>query len=441
VVVSAYGDMQNIRMAMNRGAFDFVTKPIDFKDLRLTIDRTLEHLAIWRTALESRDKLVALETDLDLASRMQQSILPTSFPETAGYRVFASMEPARDVGGDFYDVLPMPKNRLCLAVADVSGKGVPAALFMMSSRTLLRGAAIGHSEPGKMVREVNRLLCEDNDAAMFVTVFLAVFDPASGELAYANGGHNPPLVFRADGTATLLPTTEGVALGVVPEIDYAENSVILSPGEAVVFYTDGVTEAENDRGEQFGLDRLCRLFADGLPDDARGITTAVLEAVRSFAEGAPQFDDITCLTLWRGRSGVSAELSLRMEATIDELPRINAAIGAFARRESWTPQLEYQVKLVIEELAINVVKHGGAVGVAAEIDLVSDTDRVRIEFSDWGRPFDLLSEAPPPDTSSSVEDRPVGGLGIHLVRSMVDEASYQREGDRNRLTLVKRRDE
>ncbi len=138
---------------------------------------------------------------------------------------------------------------------------------------------------------------------------------------------------------------------------------------------------------------------------------------------------------------MSAELSLRMEATIEELPRIHAAIEAFARQERWSPRLEYQVKLMIEELAINVVKHGGAEGVAAGIELVSDPDRVRIEFSDGGRPFDPLSEAPPPDTDSAIEDRPIGGLGIHLVRVMVDEASYRREGGRNRLTLVKRRDE
>ena len=301
VVVSAYGDMKNIRTAMNRGAFDFVTKPIDFEDLRLTIGRTLEHIGLWRSALESRDKLVALENELDLASRMQQSILPTSFPETAGYRVFARMEPARAVGGDFFDVLPLPGDRVGLAVADVSDKGVPAALFMMSSRTLLRGAAIGHSDPGDMMREVNHLLCENNDAAMFVTVFLAVFDPASGELVYVNGGHNPPLVLHDDGTTTLLPTTEGVALGIAPDVEYGKGSVILSPDEAVVFYTDGVTEAENGDGGQFGLDRLRELFAAGPPGDARGVTAAVFDAVHSFADGAPQFDDITCLTLWRGK--------------------------------------------------------------------------------------------------------------------------------------------
>ena len=137
---------------------------------------------------------------------------------------------------------------------------------------------------------------------------------------------------------------------------------------------------------------------------------------------------------------MSAELSLRMETTLDERPRIDAAIEAFARRESWSPRLEFQVKLVIEELAINVVQHGGSGG-AAEIELISDPDRVTIEFSDEGSPFDPLSESPSPDTGSGIEDRPVGGLGIHLVRTMVDEASYRHEGGRNRLTLVKQRDE
>ena len=138
---------------------------------------------------------------------------------------------------------------------------------------------------------------------------------------------------------------------------------------------------------------------------------------------------------------MSAELSLRMETRLDQLPRIDAAIEAFARRESWSPRLEFQVKLVIEELAINVVKHGGGAGGATEIELASDPDRVTIEVSDGGRPFDPLTEIPLPDTSSGVEDRPVGGLGVYLVRTMVDEASYRREGGRNHLTLVKRRDE
>ena len=277
VIISAYGDMKNIRTAMNRGAFDFITKPIDFEDLRVTIERTLRHLIAWREAVESRDKLIVLQSDLEVARKMQQSILPAAFPESPDYQVFASMEPARAVGGDFFDVVHLDKGRIGLAIADVSGKGVP----------------------GAVLREVNRLLHEDNEATMFVTVFYGVFDPTSRTLVYANGGHNPPLVVHADGTSTELPLTDGIALGLMPDLDYREGTVDLAPGDAVVFYTDGVTEAENDKSELFGVERLRHVFEDSPPRDAENASMAVFEAVNSFAGDTPQSDDVTCLTLYR----------------------------------------------------------------------------------------------------------------------------------------------
>ena len=312
VVVSAYGDMKNIRTAMNRGAFDFVTKPIDFEDLRITIERTLEHLIMLREALEARDKLVALRSDLDLASRMQQSILPDKFPESPDYEIFAGMEPARDVGGDFFDMIELAEGRVGITVADVSGKGVAAALFMMSSRTLLNSVAVARANPGDVLgevnrllrpgdvlSEVNRLLQENNDAAMFVTVFFAIFDSTTGELVYSNGGHNPPVILHADGSSSLLAQDPGVALGVAPEFTYDMYNAILAPGDALVLYTDGVTEAENEKTEQFGLDRLRGILGGAPPTSAKDINTKVFEAVKEFAGKAPQFDDITCLTLYR----------------------------------------------------------------------------------------------------------------------------------------------
>ena len=299
VVVSAYGDMKNIRTAMNRGAFDFVTKPIDFEDLRITIDRTLCHLALWREALESHDKLVALQNELEVASKMQQSILPTTFPEHSDYQVFAGMEPARNVGGDFFDIVRLGEDRVGLSVADVSGKGVPAALFMMSSRTLLKGAAIAHANPADVLREVNYLLHADNESAMFVTMIYAVFDPASGTFIYSNGGHNPALIVHTDGSSTLLSPVGELALGVMSDIEYQDNTAILLPGETAVLYTDGVTEAENDECEQFGIERLRELFAGSPPRNAREANAAVFKAVKAFAGDAPQSDDITCLTLHR----------------------------------------------------------------------------------------------------------------------------------------------
>ena len=297
VIISAYGDMKNIRTAMNRGAFDFVTKPVDFDDLRFTIDRTLQHVEELRDALNARDKLVAIQNELEVASTMQQSILPTSFPSSNTYKVFGTMQPAREVGGDFFDVMRLQGEQVGLAIADVSGKGVPAALFMMSSRTLLKGAAIGVEGPGAVLSEVNNLLHEDNSAQMFVTMLYAIFNPTTRTFTYSSGGHDAPLLVRSDGSSTLLPLTNGIALGILPDFEYQQESVQLSPGDTIVLYTDGVTEAMNMDGIQLGINRVRSIFTEAPPADAEEVGLEVVKAVVDFAQNAPQFDDITCLTL------------------------------------------------------------------------------------------------------------------------------------------------
>jgi sigma-B regulation protein RsbU (phosphoserine phosphatase) len=299
VIISAYGDMQNIRTAMNRGAFDFVTKPVDFDDLQVTVDRTLQHIEEWRAALDSRDKLVALQNELDVASKMQQSILPTVFPSGSDYETFGTMHPALDVGGDFFDVVRLQDGWVGLAIADVSGKGVPAALFMMSSRTLLKGTAISYNDPGTVLSEVNGLLQEDETDGMFVTMLYAVYNPETGDFTYASGGHDAPLLVRADGSSELLPLTGGIALGVLPGFDYQQTTYHLEPGDTVVLYTDGVTEAMNHDSQLFGIAGLQEYFASAPPSDAESTGLQVMQAVASFAGDAPQSDDITCLTLRR----------------------------------------------------------------------------------------------------------------------------------------------
>ena len=302
VIISAYGDMKNIRTAMNRGAFDFIIKPIDFDDFRVTINRALAHLAKWREALVSRDKLVSIQNELNVAKTIQQSILPTVFPETDGMQIFGSMEPARAVGGDFFFVERFVDGRIALAVADVSDKGVPAALFMMLTRTLLKGALRDGAPPGRVLEEVNDLLHEDNDTAMFVTLFCGIYDPHTGGFTYANGGHNPPLHVRADGSSEILPITGGIALGVAPEFIFAEDAIELAPGDSAVLYTDGVTEAINATDEEFGMERLHDLFAERPGLDALEGNSAIFESLRVFTGETPQFDDITCLVLHRKHS-------------------------------------------------------------------------------------------------------------------------------------------
>ena len=302
VIISAYGDMKNIRTAMNRGAFDFVTKPIDFEDLQVTIARTLKHIVAWKEALASRDQLVALQNELDVASNMQQSILPSDFPNGPGHQIYGNMKPAKNVGGDFFDVMALPEGRVGLAIADVSGKGVPAALFMMSSRTLLKGSSLRYPDPGVVLREVNDLLNEDNDAMMFVTLLYGIYDPASGEFTYASGGHNAPLLVHTDGSSELLSLTGGIALGLAPGLEYEHVSVTLAPGDIIFLYTDGVTEAMNINGDQYELKRLSEAFTADPPKDPVSANTTAFESVSAFAGDAAQSDDITCLALRRSEA-------------------------------------------------------------------------------------------------------------------------------------------
>ena len=299
VIMSAYGDMANIRTAMNRGAFDFIIKPVDFKDLQVTIDRTLQHVIEWREAKLSGERLAALQNELTLASRMQQSILTTEFPVAQDYEVFASMEPARNVGGDFYDLIYLKNGRIGLTVADVSDKGVPAALFMMSSHTLIKSVAQTDENPSHVLETVNNLLHENNDSFMFVTVIYAIYDPATGELTYACGGHDSPIVVHDDGSSVVLPPTGGVSLGLVPGLKYKQNTVPIAPGDAAVFFTDGVTEAANLKEELFGISGIQSIFEGAPPKNAVDPTRAVFKAVNDFEGDTPRSDDATCLTLFR----------------------------------------------------------------------------------------------------------------------------------------------
>ena len=297
VIVTAYGDMKNIRTAMNRGAFDFVTKPLDFKDLETTISKTLSHLEVMREALRSRDELVALRQELGVAARMQESILPTSFPEDSRYEIHAWMTPAKEVGGDFYDFFKLEDGRIGIVMADVSGKGVPAALFMMVSRTLMKGTAIGENDPATCLKEVNQLLVESNEESMFVTVFYGSFDPATGILEFANAGHNLPYVVKASGEVHPVECDSGLVLAVMPGFEFPGGSMRLDPGDVVFFYTDGITEAMDEEGVEFGDDELAAVLEEAAGSNAATFNRRAVEAVQEHAGEAAQSDDITCLTL------------------------------------------------------------------------------------------------------------------------------------------------
>ncbi len=297
VMVTAYGDMKNIRTAMNRGAFDFVTKPIDFTDLDTTIQKTLEHLEVMRAALRDRDALVALRQELGVAARMQESILPTNFPEDPRYDLHAWMTPAREVGGDFYDFFRLEEGQMAIVMADVSGKGVPAAFFMMVSRTLLKGTAIGETDPSLCLEEVNQLLINENEESMFVTLFYTKFNPENGHATFANAGHNLPFLIKASGEVEQIVSEPGLVLGIMSGFEFPKGSVTLEPGDAIFFYTDGVTEAMDEDGVELGESELAEVLRQCAGHTAEDINVHVIRAVQEHAGEAPQSDDITCLTL------------------------------------------------------------------------------------------------------------------------------------------------
>ncbi|MDE0064632.1 MAG: SpoIIE family protein phosphatase [Gammaproteobacteria bacterium] len=298
VIISAYGDMANIRTAMNRGAFDFVTKPIDFNDLQITIEKTLAHIEMIQQALASRDRLVSLKQELAVAKNVQESVLPAVPPPSEYYDLYAQMTPAREIGGDFYDYFRLDDHRLGLVIADVSGKGVPAALFTMVTRALLKSAARNHESPAYCLSEVNELLSQENDACMFVTLFYGVLDLRDGRLQFSNGGHNPPRIVRGgNGAIEAVPQTGNLALGIVPGHEFNQDEVQLDIGDALFFYTDGITEACNTTDDEFGEDRLDVQLGEKRHSAMGDLVDVVVKAVEDFAIGMEQFDDMTCLAL------------------------------------------------------------------------------------------------------------------------------------------------
>lgn len=297
VIVSAYGDMANIRTAMNRGAFDFLTKPIDFNDLEITIEKTIRHVQAMQLALESRDRLVAIKQELEVARQVQDSVQPKALPDSETHQVSALIIPAREIGGDFYDYFYLDDSHLGFVIADVSGKGVPAALFTMVTRALLKASLEGFQSPGQCLTLVNSLLCEDNDSCIFITLFFGVLDVGTGELEYSNAGHNPPRLIRPNGEVIELPQTGNLVLGILAGHEFNNEQIRLNPGDTLFLYTDGVTEAEDARPEEFGEDRLDRTLAGMSEMTVQEVAEGVMLAVQEFVVDAPQSDDITCLVV------------------------------------------------------------------------------------------------------------------------------------------------
>ncbi len=300
VIVSAYGDMQNIRTAMNRGAYDFLVKPIDFQDFEVTLNKTIQELEGIKAGLRAREELTAIQHELSVAARIQQSILPRdfpAFPSRSEFAIHAHMTPAREVGGDFYDFFLIDKDRLGFVIGDVSGKGVPAAILMAVCRTLLKATALQNISPGECLKYVNDVLVRQSDSAMFVTIFYGILHPNTGEVEYCIGGHNPAYRLMQSGELNVLAEPASMIVGALENATFETGHLRLRPGECIVLYTDGVIEATNVSQVEFSETRLQSLLERSATLTVDGIVNNIIDEVRIFSTGLPQSDDITSLAL------------------------------------------------------------------------------------------------------------------------------------------------
>ena len=363
--------------------------------------------------------------DLALAKTIQMSALPSAdgaFMERMAFSLTAECCPAREVGGDFYDFFHVPGGRLAFLVADVSGKGIPGAMFMMEAKNVLKNCLVEFADIAEAVAEANRRLCASNKAELFVTAWVGVLDQA-GTFEYVNAGHNRPFLRRADGTVEKVMGKGGRFLGMFQDAAYRANVLKLDRGDMLFLYTDGVTEAMNARGEQFGERRLCAELA------AR--TRTVKAAVDEFVAGAERSDDLTGMMIyWHGQPEAQA---CDFAADGQSLaPALKFVRGALAGVDG---KAVAAMLNAADEVTSNIVSHSGATGYRIEVERTAD--RVRLRFSDDGRPYNPLSHVDP-DTHAAIENRPIGGLGLVVVKRLADRVSYSREEGRNVLTLIRK---
>ncbi len=425
-----------LSLQMTGLAFEKMTDRVAAQQKLLT-----ELVADLQRALKTRRDLVALQRDLEIAARVQLSFLPGESYRAEGVAIEATMSPARDVGGDFYDFFDLDEHCIGVVVADVAGKGVPAALFMAVARTLIRALAVRFlKHPGACLEAANEMLVQSIREDIFVTVFYGVYDRRDGSFVYANGGHNAPALI-VDGKVETLPLTYGVLLAMFPGLKYAEATTHLPPGGKLFLYTDGVTESINSEEEEFGEERMNEVLRKGAAAGPGDTLESMLLAVDQHAESAEQFDDITMMVLAHEPTEdrmVVARSTFRND--LGELARLAAEIEAFGERAEMEMADIARLQLALDEIVTNIINYAYPDGGRHQIDLRAAIENgvVEVRVEDQGQPFDPLRHAPPADLDGEIDERSIGGLGVHLVREVMDEVEYVRIGPRNRLILRKR---
>lgn len=373
--------------------------------------------------------------ELDVAARIQASMLPCifpAFPERDEFEVYATMNPAKEVGGDFYDFFMVDEDNLAIVIADVSGKGVPAALFMVIGKTLIKDHITSGKDLGEVFTEVNRLLCESNSEELFITAFAGVLNLITGKFRYANAGHETPFVAKKNGKFKPHKIRAAFVLAGMEGIRYKSDEIQLEPGDKLFQYTDGVTEATDKDNQLFGMERLEETLG-GLADRTSAeIIDGVKKDIDKFVGEAPQFDDITMLCLeYRG----NPKASMTVDVSLKNIPRLTDFVENTMRARGASSAIVIKMNVALDEIYSNIVKFSGAT--YAKITCGVEGDSAFLRFEDDGIPYDPLKKEDA-DITLSAKERKIGGLGILMVKKSMDMVKYSYKDCRNVLTLTKK---
>lgn len=374
--------------------------------------------------------------ELDVARHIQASMLPCifpAFPERHEFDIYASMTPAKEVGGDFYDFFLIDDDHLVMVMADVSGKGVPAALFMMISKTLLKSAAQSGMSPKAVLEKVNNQLCENNDAEMFVTVWLGILEISTGKMKCANAGHEYPVLMRKGGEFELFQDKHGFVLAGMEGARYREYELDLKAGDRLFVYTDGVPEATDTSNALYGTDRMVAALNRNRDSSCCQLLEALHQDVKDFVNGADQFDDITMLCI-EIKDMESDMKKISITPSLDNLPEAVAFFEEILSDADVSMKIIAQINVVLDEIFSNIVHYSGATIVTLGCEIIEN--RVILRFSDNGCPYNPI-DRPDPDVSLPAEEREIGGLGIFMVKKMMNDVSYKYADGLNILTLTK----
>ena len=401
----------------------------EFASLSDDINQTVSTLKRYIAEAAAR-----IDKELEFAKEIQYSALPSVFPpypNRKDFEIYAHMITAKEVGGDFYDFYMLGDSTLAFMIADVSGKGIPAAMFMMQAKTIIKDLAESGLELSEVFATANKKLCENNDAGMFVTAWMGILDLKTGRLKFVNAGHNPPLVRQADGEFVYLKARSGMVLAGMDGVKYRLNELKLSPGDRIFLYTDGVTEATDENNRLYGEERLLETVNQNIVKNTQLLCEAVKDDVDRFVGDAPQFDDITMLSveLRYIRSGNS------ITVIADDKSMIPVSEFAKSLTEKLTvvPKIANKVSIAVDEIYSNIVNYSGAD--LATISYEIKDGRLYMTFTDDGIPYNPI-KAEEPDVTLSAEERKIGGLGIFMVKKMTESMEYTYEDDKNILSLV-----